>query len=104
MVHADCYVGALDCQGAKRVIPQAWRKFPTFDNIHKLEGVPVITVQLRCELLVCLLPDDGDACICTAVAVCWHDSVCTLLLGNSHRAACSPAALSPLEIADTTAG
>lgn len=47
MAHADCYVAALDCQGAKKLLPQAWRKFPIFDNIHKLEGVPVITVQLR---------------------------------------------------------
>jgi zeta-carotene desaturase len=47
MLHADCYVAALDCQGAKKLIPSAWRKFPIFDNIHKLEGVPVITVQLR---------------------------------------------------------
>lgn len=47
MVHGDCYVAALDCQGAKKLIPSEWRKFPLFDNIHKLEGVPVITVQLR---------------------------------------------------------
>jgi uncharacterized protein with NAD-binding domain and iron-sulfur cluster len=26
---------------------QAWRSFAQFDNIHKLVGVPVITVQLR---------------------------------------------------------
>jgi hypothetical protein len=57
MVHADCYVGALDCQGAKRLLPQAWRKFPLFDNIHKLEGVPVITVQLRCGLLAARCAD-----------------------------------------------
>jgi zeta-carotene desaturase len=47
MVHADCYVAALDCQGAKKLVPPAWRKYPLFDNIHKLVGVPVITVQLR---------------------------------------------------------
>ena len=47
-LRADVYVGALDCQGAKRLLPAAWRKWPLFDNIHKLEGVPVITVQLRC--------------------------------------------------------
>ena len=33
--------------GAKRLIPQAWRTHPEFDNIHKLVGVAVITVQLR---------------------------------------------------------
>jgi uncharacterized protein with NAD-binding domain and iron-sulfur cluster len=52
IVTADVYVAALDCQGAKKLIPTEWRKFPLFDNIHKLEGVPVITVQLRCAFLL----------------------------------------------------
>ncbi len=47
VVKADVYVAALDVPGAKRMIPQPWRKFPLFDNIYKLVGVPVITVQLR---------------------------------------------------------
>ena len=33
--------------GAKRLIPQEWRRHKEFDNIHKLDGVAVITVQLR---------------------------------------------------------
>lgn len=33
--------------GAKRLIPQQWRRHKEFDNIHKLDGVAVITVQLR---------------------------------------------------------
>ena len=33
--------------GAKRLIPEAWRRHKEFDNIHKLDGVAVITVQLR---------------------------------------------------------
>ncbi len=33
--------------GAQRLIPPAWRRFPLFDNVFKLVGVPVITVQLR---------------------------------------------------------
>jgi zeta-carotene desaturase len=33
--------------GAKRLVPAAWRKWPLFDNIFRLSGVPVITVQLR---------------------------------------------------------
>jgi uncharacterized protein with NAD-binding domain and iron-sulfur cluster len=33
--------------GAKKLLPQPWRKDPFFDNIYKLVGVPVITVQLR---------------------------------------------------------
>ena len=35
------------CAGAKRLVPQQWRKWPLFDNIFRLVGVPVITVQLR---------------------------------------------------------
>ena len=35
------------CAGAKRLIPQEWRRHKEFDNIHKLDGVAVITVQLR---------------------------------------------------------
>ncbi|KAL6775934.1 ZDS1 [Auxenochlorella protothecoides x Auxenochlorella symbiontica] len=46
-VTADVYVAALDVPGAKRLIPQAWRRDPFFDNIFQLEGVAVITVQLR---------------------------------------------------------
>ncbi|KAA6422035.1 MAG: zeta-carotene desaturase [Trebouxia sp. A1-2] len=44
---ADAYIAALDVPGAKRLIPEAWRRHKEFDNIHKLDGVAVITVQLR---------------------------------------------------------
>ena len=37
----------LAAAGAKRLIPEAWRRHKEFDNIHKLDGVAVITVQLR---------------------------------------------------------
>lgn len=37
----------LGVPGAKRLLPEGWRRFPLFDNIHQLTGVPVITVQLR---------------------------------------------------------
>jgi hypothetical protein len=47
VVRADAYVAALDVPGAQRLLPQDWRRFPEFDNIYKLVGVPVITVQLR---------------------------------------------------------
>eukprot|EP00878_Enallax_costatus_P040478 GHUV01046745.1.p1 GENE.GHUV01046745.1~~GHUV01046745.1.p1 ORF type:complete len:136 (-),score=26.34 GHUV01046745.1:483-890(-) len=47
VITADAYVAALDVPGAQRLLPQEWRKFPEFDNIYKLVGVPVITVQLR---------------------------------------------------------
>lgn len=47
IITADAYVGALDVPGAKKMIPESWRSYKEFDNIHKLVGVPVITVQLR---------------------------------------------------------
>ncbi len=36
---------------------QAWRQYPLFDNIYKLVGVPVITVQLRYDGWVTELQD-----------------------------------------------
>lgn len=47
IVTADAYVAALDVPGAQRLLPPAWRRYPQFDNVYKLVGVPVITVQLR---------------------------------------------------------
>jgi zeta-carotene desaturase len=46
-VEADVYVCATAVEGAKRLIPQVWRQWPQFDNLYKLESVPVATVQLR---------------------------------------------------------
>ena len=45
--------------GAKRLVPQAWRKWPLFDNIFRLSGVPVITVQLRYNGWITELQDQG---------------------------------------------
>ncbi|MCO5568328.1 hypothetical protein L7F22_022027 [Adiantum nelumboides] len=47
VVKADVYVAACDVPGIKRLLPEQWRKWGMFDNIFKLVGVPVITVQLR---------------------------------------------------------
>ncbi|KAK9844988.1 hypothetical protein WJX74_009312 [Apatococcus lobatus] len=50
IVKADAYVAALDVPGVKRLIPEdhAWSKrFDVFGKMHRLSGVPVITVQLR---------------------------------------------------------
>ncbi|GAX75350.1 hypothetical protein CEUSTIGMA_g2794.t1 [Chlamydomonas eustigma] len=48
LVTADAYVAALDVPGIKKLLPQEWRgQHIMFDNIYKLSGVPVITVQLR---------------------------------------------------------
>ncbi len=46
-VQADTYLAACDVPGIQRMLPEAWRRFPQFDNIYKLEAVPVATVQLR---------------------------------------------------------
>lgn len=46
-ITADAYVFACDVPGIQRVLPSAWRKWPEFDNIYKLDAVPVATVQLR---------------------------------------------------------
>ena len=36
-----------DVPGIKRLLPEEWKEYDTFNNIYKLVGVPVITVQLR---------------------------------------------------------
>nr|ACF21785.1 zeta-carotene desaturase [Gentiana lutea]BAA88843.1 zeta-Carotene Desaturase [Gentiana lutea] len=47
IIHADAYVAACDVPGIKRLVPRQWREWDFFDNIYKLVGVPVVTVQLR---------------------------------------------------------
>eukprot|EP00250_Pteridium_aquilinum_P019498 c24455_g1_i1 orf=335-2104(+) len=47
VVKADVYVAACDVPGIKRLLPEQWRQWGIFDKIYRLEGVPVITVQLR---------------------------------------------------------
>ncbi|BAF21059.1 zeta-carotene desaturase, chloroplastic/chromoplastic isoform X1 [Oryza sativa Japonica Group] len=47
IIKADAYVAACDVPGIKRLLPSEWRQWDTFDNIYKLDGVPVVTVQLR---------------------------------------------------------
>lgn len=46
-ITADAYVCACDVPGIQRLLPQTWRQWSEFDNIYKLETVPVATVQLR---------------------------------------------------------
>ena len=56
-VTADAYVLACDVPGIKKAIPQEWRKWDLFDNIYKLDAVPVATVQLRFDGWVTELQD-----------------------------------------------
>ena len=56
-ITADAYVFACDVPGIKKILPSEWRKWPEFDNIYKLEAVPVATVQLRFDGWVTELHD-----------------------------------------------
>ncbi|XP_010419792.1 PREDICTED: zeta-carotene desaturase, chloroplastic/chromoplastic-like [Camelina sativa] len=47
VVKADVYVAACDVPGIKRLLPKEWRESRFFNDIYELEGVPVVTVQLR---------------------------------------------------------
>lgn len=54
---ADAYVCACDVPGVQKILPQAWRKWSEFENIYKLDTVPVATVQLRFDGWVTELHD-----------------------------------------------
>jgi len=56
-ITADAYVCASDVPGVQRLLPEAWRKWSDFDNIYKLDTVPVATVQLRFDGWVTELHD-----------------------------------------------
>ncbi|AUT03266.1 9,9'-di-cis-zeta-carotene desaturase [Nostoc sp. CENA543] len=57
LITADAYLCACDVPGIQRILPQQWRKWSEFDNIYKLEAVPVATVQLRFDGWVTELQD-----------------------------------------------
>lgn len=59
-ITADAYVFACDVPGIQRILPQAWRKWPEFDKIYKLDAVPVATVQLRFDGWVTELHDSSQ--------------------------------------------
>jgi zeta-carotene desaturase len=56
-ITADAYVAACDLPGIHRLLPPSWRQWSEFDNIYKLEAVPVATVQLRFDGWVTELQD-----------------------------------------------
>lgn len=60
-VQADTYLAACDVPGIQRMLPAAWRRWPLFDHIYKLEAVPVATVQLRYDGWVTELGDSAAA-------------------------------------------
>lgn len=60
IIKADAYICACDLPGIQRILPQAWRTWSEFDNIYKLDTVPVATVQLRFDGWVTELQDDAE--------------------------------------------
>jgi zeta-carotene desaturase len=60
-IEADAYLAACDVPGIQRLLPPAWRRFPQFENIYRLEAVPVATVQLRYDGWVTELGNDPSA-------------------------------------------
>ncbi|MEB3281376.1 MAG: 9,9'-di-cis-zeta-carotene desaturase [Lyngbya sp.] len=56
-IEADAYVCACDVPGVQKILPEDWRKWSEFDNIYKLDTVPVATVQLRFDGWVTELND-----------------------------------------------
>ncbi|CAM9598694.1 unnamed protein product [Ectocarpus sp. 6 AP-2014] len=53
----DLVIAATDVPGIKKLLPENFRKYEMFDNIYKLDGVPVATVQLRFDGWVTELND-----------------------------------------------
>ena len=60
-VEADAYLAACDVPGIQRLLPEQWKRFPQFAAIHKLEAVPVATVQLRYDGWVTELGDEQES-------------------------------------------
>jgi len=55
----DAVVCALDVPGIQKVLPESFRQFPMFDNIYKLDTVPIATVMVRFDGWVTELNDDA---------------------------------------------
>jgi zeta-carotene desaturase len=58
-ITADAYIAACDVPGIQRLLPEAWRTWSDFDNIYKLDAVPVATVQLRFDGWVTEMQDEA---------------------------------------------
>jgi len=60
VIEADAYLAACDVPGIQRLLPQAWRRYPQFEHIYKLDTVPVATVQLRYDGWVTELGESAE--------------------------------------------
>jgi zeta-carotene desaturase len=58
MHNFDTVVAAVDVPGIKKMLPESFRQIPMFDNIYKLDCVPIATVQLRFDGWVTEMQDD----------------------------------------------
>lgn len=54
----DVVVCALDVPGIQKVLPESFRKYEMFDNIYKLDTVPIATVMVRFDGWVTELNDE----------------------------------------------
>jgi zeta-carotene desaturase len=59
-ITADAYIAACDVPGIQRLLPETWRTWSEFDNIYKLDAVPVATVQLRFDGWVTEMQDEAQ--------------------------------------------
>ncbi|MBD2092908.1 9,9'-di-cis-zeta-carotene desaturase [Microcoleus sp. FACHB-1515] len=59
-ITADAYLAACDVPGIQRLLPSEWRSIKEFDNIYKLEAVPVVTVQLRFDGWVTEMQNEAE--------------------------------------------
>ena len=57
-IEADAYLCACDVPGIQKLIPPSWRQWSEFENIYRLDTVPVATVQLRFDGWVTELEDE----------------------------------------------
>ena len=55
----DTVVAACDLPGIRKVLPESFRKHTFFDNIYKLDTVPIATVQVRFDGWVTEMQDEG---------------------------------------------
>merc|ERR1712127_901719 len=55
----DAVVCALDVPGIQKVLPESFRQYPMFDNIYKLDTVPIATVMVRFDGWVTELKDEA---------------------------------------------
>lgn len=54
----DAVIAATDVPGIKKILPESFRKYDTFDRIYNLDTVPIATVQVRFDGWVTEMQDE----------------------------------------------